>query len=102
MHGNIYDCPELVQIKVTCVFAERYYKIAAGGWRTVFAFAFLFAAWPSYEGGEKRTTAKTQQVQRLLEAFQGYGTKELLSSPAYFSLTEIFWLDLELFIGATR
>jgi len=26
-----------------------------------FASAFLFAAWPSYEGGEKRTTAKNSE-----------------------------------------
>jgi hypothetical protein len=27
-----------------------------------FAFAFLFAASPSYEGGEKRTTAKNKRL----------------------------------------
>jgi len=28
--------------------------------RMFFTFAFLFAAWPSYEGGEKQTTAKNK------------------------------------------
>jgi len=30
-----------------------------------FAFAFLFAAWPSCEGGEKRTTAKNKRPKVL-------------------------------------
>lgn len=49
-----------------------------------FTFVFLFAAWPSYEGGEKRTTAKKNRPNvMLLISSASLGVRSIRAAVAY-------------------